>query len=160
MRTIQKLIADRKMSKRYIALVAGRVGQDGLVESYLGRSHLDRKKMANVDEEHGKYAKTAFTIREYLPSEDVTLIEVDLYTGRMHQIRVHMASLGHPIIGDETYGFDRLNTRFREEYSLHRQFLHAWQLAFHYDGKDWQFTAPLKRELSGVLKRLGSTQEL
>ena len=68
-----------------------------------------------------------------------TLLEVDLLTGRTHQIRVHLASIGYPILGDKTYGHEKSNTEALEAYGLARQWLHAWKLSFTLFGRDHIF---------------------
>lgn len=79
-----------------------------------------------------------------------TLLEAKPKTGRMHQIRVHLASMGHPVAGDRTYGSGQTAPA-----GLNRQFLHAWRLSFSYpEGRRWQFEAALPRDLDAVLKRL------
>lgn len=151
MRGIQKVISDRKIQKTYLALVCGKVNEGGIIESFMGRDPNNRKFMTNVDEASGKFAKSVFRVREYFPVTDTTLVEVDIHTGRMHQIRVHMKSVGHPVVGDKIYGFEKVNSRFEREFSLGRQWLHAWRLRFRWNDTDWSFEAPIKEDLKKAI---------
>ena len=110
----------RDVGKRYLALVEGRPSSsEAIVEGPIGRDPSNRKRMAVVD--RGRQSTTRFRVVEELgPS---TLVEVTPTTGRTHQIRVHLASIGHPLVGDAVYG--------RPHPSLSRHFLHACLLAFH-----------------------------
>ncbi|WP_448587251.1 RluA family pseudouridine synthase [Thermocrinis sp.] len=104
-RSLSEQFKERKVLKLYRALVQGVVSWDyKLVETSLGRHPVDRKKFA-VLEEGGRYAKTEFFVKERFPKHNATLLEVKIHTGRTHQIRVHASALGHPIMGDRTYGF-------------------------------------------------------
>lgn len=127
-------LANREMEKHYRAVVAGRMKEEsGEIEKPIARSKNDRKKMA-VDPE-GRWAKTEWKVlREY---QDRTLLDVHIITGRTHQIRVHMASLGHPVLGDEIYGHKRMP-------NAPRLMLHAYSLAFTHPqtGERMQFFAP------------------
>ena len=107
--------------------------ENGVIEKPIGRSKNDRKKMA-VDPE-GRWAKTEWRVlREY---PDRTLLDVHIVTGRTHQIRVHMASIGHPLLGDPLYGHKHLP-------AAPRLMLHAYSLAFTHPatGERMTFTAP------------------
>jgi 23S rRNA-/tRNA-specific pseudouridylate synthase len=85
--------------------------------------------MTALDPVNPKLAQTKFKkIREI--DDKYTLLEVDLLTGRTHQIRVHLASIGYPILGDKTYGNEKMNKEAFEKYGLTRQWLHAWKLSF------------------------------
>ena len=90
------------ITRKYRAIVHGIVKEDGMVDAPIGRSPKDRKKMA-INEKNGKRAVTHYRVLEHLKGK-YTYIECQLETGRTHQIRVHMASLHHPLLGDTTYG--------------------------------------------------------
>ena len=131
---LSEQLAARQMEKHYRAMVAGRMKESsGIIEKPIARSHTDRKKMA-VDE-NGRWAKTEWrALREY---PDRTLLDVHIITGRTHQIRVHMSSIGHPVLGDPLYGH-------RHMPSAPRLMLHAYSLAFTHPetGERMQFIAP------------------
>lgn len=152
MHALQLKIAKRTIEKTYLALVVGRVkDQEGYIESFIGRDPYDRKKMTVVNPVNPKIAKTKFINRWYFASK-YTLLEVDLLTGRTHQIRVHLASIGFPILGDKIYGNEKMNKEAQEEYELTRQWLHAWKLRFTLFGKDFLFEWPLKDDLKKVIE--------
>lgn len=138
----------RTVRKGYIALVAGRIDEEeGTIDAPVGRDPAQRQRMAVV--RTGRPAVTHFTVRERLPES--TLLDVEIETGRTHQIRVHLAFIGHPIAGDTVYG------RVPEiaGVSVDRQFLHAARLGFtHPDGRTVNFEATLPSDLGSVLERL------
>jgi 23S rRNA pseudouridine1911/1915/1917 synthase len=149
---------DRTVFKQYVALVHGRVLSDsGKIDQPLGRDPSNRTRMAVV--RSGRNALTLYRVRRGF--DRFTLLDVELKTGRTHQIRVHFAWLKHPVVGDETYGGGRDNTiqnaqlRARVR-SLNRQFLHAEKLAFtHPNTGEWvKFESPLPEELTELLASL------
>ena len=143
-------LAAHRVERRYLALVQGRLpAGTGTVDAPVARHPRDRKRMAVVD--GGRPAVTHWKVLETFPA--VQLVEATLETGRTHQVRVHLASLRHPLAGDRTYGADpTLATRL----GLSRPFLHAWRLAFTHpaDGRRVELTEPLPDDLQGVLDRL------
>jgi len=147
---------DRTVLKSYVALVHGRVAANsGKIDQPLARDPSNRTRMAVV--RGGRNALTLYRVRRAF--ERFTLLDVELKTGRTHQIRVHLAWLKHPVVGDETYGGGRDNTiqdlqlraRIR---NLKRQFLHAEKLGFtHPETHEFlKFESPLPHELSGLLE--------
>ena len=149
---------DRSVYKSYVALVHGRVeGDTGKIEQPLARDQTNRTRMAVV--RGGRSALSLFRVRRRY--ERFTLLDVELKTGRTHQIRVHLASIKHPVVGDETYGGGRdnsiqdtnLRARIRK---LGRQFLHAEKLAFLHPVTQTriEFTASLPADLNDVLDEL------
>jgi 23S rRNA pseudouridine1911/1915/1917 synthase len=150
-RALVAQLADRTMKRRYLALVAGAVAEDqGEVDAPIGRSARTPTKMAvSVS---GKPARTSYTVVDRRAGETpVTLLEVSLQSGRTHQIRVHMAAIGHPVIGDARYGTPdrRLGSG--------RFFLHAFRLAFTHPvtGAPQEFSSPLPPDLAGYLEAPG-----
>ena len=150
---------DRTVFKSYVALVHGRVlSNSGKIDQPLARDPSNRTRMAVV--RGGRNALSLYRVRRSF--QRFTLLDVELKTGRTHQIRVHLAWLKHPVVGDETYGGGRDNTiqdtqlraRIR---SLGRHFLHAEKLAFtHPVTKEvMKFESPLPAELSKLLELLG-----
>jgi 23S rRNA pseudouridine1911/1915/1917 synthase len=132
----------RVVKKRYLALVHGEVRQDaGRIEAAIGRREHDRKRMG-VRAQGGREARTVYHVLRRLP--EMTVLTLDLETGRTHQIRVHLAHIGHPVIGDQVYGGRRERRRAAaDEVHADRQMLHAWQLAFRHPttGAWVEFTA-------------------
>ena len=146
---------DRTVFKSYVALVHGRVVPDsGRIDQPLARDPSNRTRMGVV--RGGRNALTLYRVRRSF--QRFTLLDVELKTGRTHQIRVHLAWLKHPVVGDETYGAGRDNTiqdaRLRARIrNLNRHFLHAEKLAFSHPetGQLMKFESPLPAELSEVL---------
>ena len=95
-------LKDKTLNREYKALIIGRIKEDFVVEGYLGRNPKNREQMALTDENHGKYSKTIFTIDKVF--DHYTLLNCKLTTGRTHQIRAHLKSINHPIVGDALYG--------------------------------------------------------
>jgi 23S rRNA pseudouridine1911/1915/1917 synthase len=148
----------RQVEKRYLALVHGEMAAGaGRIEAPIGRREHDRKRMG-VRREGGREARTRFRVLRRLPG--MTLVELDLETGRTHQIRVHLAHIHHPVVGDQAYG----GRQERREAALHerwvaRQMLHAWRLGFRHPRTGiWQeFTAPIPedfRQAAGVTEEM------
>lgn len=132
-------------TKVYTALVHGSVSPDeAVIDAPIGRANSDRKRMAIV--QGGRDAITRYRVIRRFPAH--TLVEVRLATGRTHQIRVHFASLGYPLVGDATYG--------KPHSRLNRHFLHASTLGFHHPANDecLQFSAPLPPELQAFLQSI------
>ncbi len=127
---LARQFADHSIERVYRAIVAGRpVPPAGTVDTWLARSPHDRKKVAVMPTGRGKHAITHYRTIE--PLADATLIECRLETGRTHQVRVHMASIGHPLLGDPAYG--RARGKLRDvlaKQNFRRQALHAATLAF------------------------------
>ncbi len=148
MHALQLKIAKRTIHKTYLALVVGIVkDQQWYIESFIGRDPYDRKKMTTIDPSNPKLAKTKFLNKGIIAGK-YTLLEVGLMTGRTHQIRVHLSSIGYPILWDKVYGNEKLNTESREIYGLTRQWLHAYRLEFNLFCQEYSFEAPLKADLN------------
>ena len=140
----------RRVKKTYLALVQGAVqAPAGRIEAPIGRDPRNRQRMAVVPD--GRPSVTGYRVRERLAGW--TLLEVDLVTGRTHQIRVHLAALGHSVAGDTVYG---TGTARRGPEGLGRLFLHAWRLVFATPatGDLVRLEAPLPPELEAVLAAL------
>lgn len=147
---LQRQFAGRQVEKVYLALLEGTLQPlQGVIEAPIGRNPRHRQRMAVVAA-GGRPARTAYRVREHLGS--YTLIEARPETGRTHQIRVHLAAIGHPVVGDSLYG------RRHAPFGLQRQFLHAWQLTFALPGSGERrtFIAPLPDDLRQVLETLGA----
>lgn len=124
---MSELLKTRNLDKYYQCIVKGRVTKKQCVEGYLtkNRSH-NKVQISTMPTEGADYIKT-----EYEPicaNEEFTLLKVKLFTGKSHQIRAHLQSIGHPIIGDGKYGDVQTNKRLRKEFRLKHHVLHSWQL--------------------------------
>jgi 23S rRNA pseudouridine1911/1915/1917 synthase len=146
----------REVRKTYQALVYGEPKTDGgRIEAAVGRHPTDRKRMS-TQSRRGRSAVTVWRVRERYGA--AALLEVDIETGRTHQIRVHLTDLGHPVVGDRVYGgAGRIRSvgdpAARARMKAHdRQALHAWRLAFSHPvtGVQMQFSAPLPEEMAGL----------
>ena len=139
---------DRSVKKVYLALVKGNLTpQDGAIEAPIGRDRNRRERMAVVTGDKGREARTGFHVVRYIG--DYTLLEIRPETGRTHQIRVHLAAIGYPVVGDKVYGV-------KSQY-LERQFLHACRLGFKLPstGEYVEFTSELPADLEQALKAIG-----
>lgn len=148
---MSEMIKNREVKKTYIALVRGNVIEDSAtINMPIGRSTKDRKKMAVS--KTGKEAITHFkVISRYSTNKgNYTLLEIKIDTGRTHQIRVHMAEIGYPIIGDEVY------SNGKNEFGIHGQCLHAKKLEFKHPitNKEMILEAPLPKYFDEVIKKL------
>ena len=152
---------DRQVFKLYIALVYGRVSKErGEIEARIGRSRHNRTRMSVLRGGAGRTARTIFEVAGRF--QDFTLLKVQIKTGRTHQIRVHLAHIGHPVVGDGTYGGGRENSirdvvLKRGVQSLGRHFLHSSKLAFNHprSGERLEFTSRLPAELEAFLAAVG-----
>jgi 23S rRNA pseudouridine1911/1915/1917 synthase len=145
-------LAARSVKRDYLALVHGAVTAAGSVDAPVGRHPRERTRMAVV--ERGKPARTHYRVLRRF--ESCTLLECSLETGRTHQIRVHMQSLGHPIVGDPVYGLARKRGQDERLAAFPRQALHAARLALTHpaDGKPRVWTAPLPADMAALIEAL------
>jgi 23S rRNA pseudouridine1911/1915/1917 synthase len=144
-RELSKQFAARTVEKIYLALVAGKLRKPaGLIEEKIGRHPVHRRRM-RVTSLRGRTATTEY--RVIRSSNQASLIECRLHSGRTHQVRVHLHHLGHPVLGDKIYA-----PRFAKNFP--RQMLHAWKLGFHHPGTgDWKiFEAPLPADFATAIK--------
>ena len=145
----------REINRRYIALIYGNLGEDeGEILLRIGRSESDRKKMSTRVRK-GKEAVTRWKVLERFGK--ATLIAVRLGTGRTHQIRVHFASIGHPVLGDRTYGKKvEIEAKARKKFLFPRQMLHAEILGFaHPDSGEYlEFSSPVPEDMAERIKDL------
>jgi 23S rRNA pseudouridine1911/1915/1917 synthase len=143
---------NREVEKEYIALVWGVVQAGRRIDAAIGRDPADRQKMS-TRARRARSAVTRVTKAEHL--KGVTLIHVAIATGRTHQIRVHLSAIGHPIVGDPTYGgvHRRVAGDLRAVQRLERPFLHAARLVFTHptDGRRVEFVSPLPQDLQRVI---------
>ena len=140
-------LSARTVDRRYLALAVGSIETDaGVIDAPVGRRSTDRTRMAVVA--GGRPARTHYRVlTRYTEPTDATLVECKLETGRTHQVRVHLAAIGHPVVGDARYG------GARQAVPVARPFLHAAQLAFDHPttGDRCHFESPLPADLEAVL---------
>lgn len=154
MRSLQIKMNKRTIKKTYLALVSWIIkDNEWYIESFIWRDQIDRKKMTISNPVNPKLAKTKFKILWFLENK-YTLVEVDLLTGRTHQIRVHFASIGFPIVWDKVYWNEKVNKEIYDKYNLWRQFLHARKLDFNLFWKDFKFIWELKKDLEKIYKKI------
>jgi len=152
----QKQFKERKVVKRYIALVAGHIKQKkGIIKTLIGRSLKDRKKQKAFSLFESKKGRreaiTEYKVLKHLSkgNKKYTLLEVEIKTGRKHQIRVHLTHIGYPIVGDKTYKFRKQSDK------LARQFLHAGFLRINLpNNKTEEFASSLPKDLNQYLENL------
>jgi 23S rRNA pseudouridine1911/1915/1917 synthase len=145
-RALAEQVHERRVERGYLALVEGRVGsRTGTIDAPLGRDHRAPERVT-LGGRRPREARTHFEVIELLPAD--SLLAVRLETGRTHQIRVHMLSIGHPVCGDPTYGH-------AGRHGLERQFLHAASLRFRHpeSGEELSFESPLPADLEEALER-------
>ncbi|MGH2883171.1 MAG: RluA family pseudouridine synthase, partial [Solirubrobacteraceae bacterium] len=148
-RALKSLLARRGLRREYVALVDGHPpARTGTVDAPIGRHRRDRKLMS-IDSDDPREARTHFEIERLLPA--TALLRVVLETGRTHQIRVHLAAIGHPVVGDPQYGT-------AGQLGLPRQFLHAARLAFEHPitGATVDIRSPLPDDLAAALELAAS----
>lgn len=151
---LQEAIKIRAVDRRYLTLVHGWIAPDsGLIDAPLARDPRDRMRMCVSDRHDAKQAMTTFRVLERFEAgahdDGFTLIECKLYTGRTHQIRVHLAYIKHPCVGDQLYGLRRP----KADLGLERQFLHSYRLVLDHPvtGEHLEFTDPLPDDLAAVM---------
>jgi 23S rRNA pseudouridine1911/1915/1917 synthase len=154
---LAKQFAAHSVDRRYLALVSGvpKVAQ-GSVDAPLARSATNRKKIAIVEGHRGKRAVTHW--KRLQPLKDSALVECRLETGRTHQVRVHMASIGHSLLGDPVYGrAGKSHGKLLKELGFHRQALHAAELGFTHPvtKRRLSFASPMPPDMQELMRALG-----
>lgn len=154
------MLKTRSIRKFYRLYVKGSITEEKIIEGYLQKNDKTNKvQIHSIDK--GKTGKESFIQTGYIPIRqyaDMTLLEVELITGKSHQIRAHLASIGHPLLGDYKYGDREWNKKYREKYGISHQLLHAYRVVFpdlenpldDISGKEFQ--APLPEIFNNVLE--------
>jgi 23S rRNA pseudouridine1911/1915/1917 synthase len=159
-RSLAEEFKERDVGKRYLALVWGHMGaEEGTVSSHVGRHPVHRKRMS-IKDKGGKEAVTRWRVIRTFPG--LSRLDIDLKTGRTHQIRIHLSSLGHPVVGDPLYGGRRairgLSRGPLRDYltALNQPVLHASRLRVRHPhtGERLEFEAPLPSELAELFRIL------
>ncbi len=151
MREISELIKAKQVGKYYIAIVAGKVKKRKFsIESFIGRDPNDRQKMTAKNPVNPRDALTHVELVDYIDNK-YSVLRVKLETGRTHQIRVHLSSIGYPILWDTKYGNLRVNKEVATTYQLHRQALHAYKLELPLKIKTHHFTGELKEDMKRIV---------
>ncbi len=148
---LSEQIQSKTAKRSYLAIVHGIITDNvGIIDGAIGRHRVDRKKMAIVAD--GKPAITEFRVLERF--KNYTFVECNLKTGRTHQIRVHMTSIGYPLVGDPKYGAKK------NPFTINGQALHSYKLILTHPstGEIMSFTAPLPDDMNAILKELRYSQ--
>jgi len=157
---LSRQFQDREVDKEYAALVWGVVHAGRRIDAPIGRDEKERQKMS-TRARRARSAVTRVTWARHF--KGVSLLKVAIATGRTHQIRVHLSAIGHPIVGDATYGgvHRRVPHDLRPVLRLERPFLHAMRLSFTHpsDGRRVDFDSPLPQDLESVVDEIANLQE-
>lgn len=152
---LSRLFKERCLGKYYLCLVSKRVDKASHIKGFLKKSNWDNKVEVVCEQAEGS-TPIETSYEPLAAGEEVSLLKVHLLTGKTHQIRAHLASIGHPIVGDVKYGDKRVNSYFRRQYGLRHQLLHAYLLTFpEIEGalsnlSHKEFTAPLPLEFKKI----------
>jgi len=153
---LNKIIKDRSLSKFYRTICEGSIDSAGMLTGSLTKDEKSNTVKVSTD---GEDIRTAYEPLQQL-KKNCTYLEVDLITGKTHQIRAHFASIGHPLVGDTKYGKESNNRKWKETYGLQHQLLHAYRVVFpqmedelsELSGKE--FICELPEKFQKILKEL------
>jgi 23S rRNA pseudouridine1911/1915/1917 synthase len=152
-----EIFQERKVKKTYLALLDGILEpKEGSIEAPMARGS-DATRMKVSASKHSREALTHYKVREYI-QDKYSLVEVNIVTGRTHQIRVHFRAIDHPVVGDPKYGFTKVNEEFQKKHDLKRQFLHAFKLEFThpFTGEELSFESELPEDLQVILDEVNA----
>lgn len=154
------MIRDRRVRKYYLAAVSGKITEAAVRHVYFTKDSV-RNRVILTDTPSTETEEMITSFEPFSSADGFTLLKVELVTGKPHQIRAHLAYLGHPVLGDPKYGNADLNRKMKNSFGLARQMLHAAEIDFPETDERWaalsnkQFTAPVPKDFASVLKALG-----
>lgn len=156
LKLLNEMIRERKIEKYYVSLVKGKI-RDGIYEAYISKDQ-DNNLSKIFKEEKPNTKKIAMEVKTMECCGTYSLLELKLLTGRSHQLRAHLSSLGNPIVGDDKYGDKKLNSFFQNRYGLNFQFLYAYKVVFRDcpDNLSYLENKTLAESLPPVLKKIKS----
>ncbi len=138
LKSVNEMIRERHIKKLYICIAKGIISKDGELKGYLVKNEADNiVRVTHLEEKDGKPIHTVYKV--ITCNNEYSLMEIELITGRSHQIRAHFASMGHPLIGDTKYGDEKVNQHFRVKYKLKHQFLYAYSIEFNNCSNDLKY---------------------
>ena len=155
---MEKLKTHEEIQKEYILLVKGKTEQSGIIDVPLKKDEVKGTVKVASLKDGGKSAKTIYKRLKF--TEEYSLVEANLVSGRTHQLRVHFSYIKHPILGDSKYGDFELNRKFKNQFNYENQFLHAYKLIFniktghlaYLNGRE--FIGPLPKKESDIIKKI------
>lgn len=164
LQALSEAFKDRTLGKYYLTIVKGEIKSSSKLNGYLVKDRKNNQvTVKKQDDQDGDYIETSF--RPIKSNGNITLLEVHLITGKTHQIRAHLNSIGHPIIGDSKYGCDEINRMYKMKFRLNHQLLHAYRLEFpsKFEAlktlENKQFIAPLPNKFKEIISELGVLNE-
>jgi 23S rRNA pseudouridine955/2504/2580 synthase len=158
LRDLTAQFRNREVDKHYLALVSGTIqAKAGIIRHPLRRVSAQAGDVPKVvvAKRRGQAAESEYEVREVF--ETASLLNIILHTGRTHQIRAHFSAIGHPLVGDDRYGFEAVNIAFRDKFNMEYPFLHAARLLLRHPRrkkKELEFVAPLSAEREQILQTL------